>query len=178
VLPEVQGPDGAWEAAQGPAAPRTDDRVDKDDLYDRVVPGRYRLREQVSGCVTDTVEIRAGEPPRLLSLDLSAGGWASGEVGIPEGVPGSEIKLIVECEGIDLRGLGGWAAMPLSSGSRGFEREVGRDPAGAATFKVSVPGDRPFTIRASHPDCVADPTTGSVTVTTPTEGLRLRLLKK
>lgn len=99
---------------------------------------------------------KAGAPPPTLRLDVSRAGLVTGSVELPAGVTDDELKVRVEGEGLD-------AGVPCARRHDGTK------------LSVPVPGDRPVTISVSHPACVPDGESGSITLTTPRDGVVLRL---
>ena len=138
-------------------ATSSDSHADGDErVYEALVPGRYRLVDMSTGRVTEPVELKAGAPPPTLRLDVSRAGLVTGSVELPAGVTDDELKVRVEGEGLD-------AGVPCARRHDGTK------------LSVPVPGDRPVTISVSHPACVPDGESGSITLTTPRDGVVLRL---
>lgn len=123
---------------------------------DDVAAGTWRLRDDRSGCVSETVRLEAGGRARL-RLDLRHLRDVEVEVGLPPGVEATDLVVRREAEGLVIVGQ---------------DREI----RGRTSFRLTLPGDRPVRLWAEHPACVTTPGEGDVTVTAPGPrvGLRLR----
>ncbi|MBL9086848.1 MAG: hypothetical protein JNM10_06865 [Planctomycetia bacterium] len=152
-LPELQGDDGAFHRdvvrirpdADAGAIPRADD----------VAAGTWRLRDDWSGCVSESVRVEAGGRARL-RLDLRHLRDVQVAVELPPGVEATDLVVRREAEGLVLVGQ---------------DREI----RGRTSFRLTLPGDRPVRLWAEHPACVTTPGEGDVTVTAPGPRVALRL---
>jgi len=162
VYPERLEADGRWVPTGAKPAPVLDGRPDV--LYEGIPLGRYRLRDTVSGCVSEVAEVVKGTNPVFLSLDLSRSGFAEGTVDLPEGAAVGDARVVATAKGIDLEGLDrygpNFTVLPPN------------------VFRVRVPGDRPVRLVPAAPGCIPDPAMPELVVEAPGAGLRLRLVRK
>ena len=125
-------------------------------------PGRYRLVETMTGVATEAAEVRTGEIATLPPFDLSKQRYARGKVIAPEGTTMRDVRILVEGAGVETPAIG-----PMDS-------QVPRAQADG-TFMVRLPGDRPVTIRPSHPTLVPAAEGGTAEVVESRDDLVLRL---
>ncbi|HEU4396164.1 MAG TPA: hypothetical protein VFS92_11420, partial [Planctomycetota bacterium] len=111
---------------------------------------------------TEGAEVRTGETAKLPPLDLSKQGYAKGRVIAPEGTSMRDVRILVEGAGLD----------PLAIGP--MDSQVPRAQADGA-FMVRLPGDRPVTIRPSHPTLAPAAEGGTAQAVEPRDDLVLRL---
>jgi len=146
---------GAW--LRHPRGPDPGARGMANRRYSRLAEGTYRLRCPVLDISSRAMDVHAGGRAKRLIWDLSARGWASGEVVLPEGVTAEGLEILVDGE----RRRGAWAP----------KRLTGR------FFRVMVPGDHAVRISATHPACRPSAAGGEVVVTAPRGGLTLLMEK-
>ncbi len=157
LLERLAAPDGwtrAWEGAVVPIAGDEDG-----DLYETLVPGRYRLRDEGMDWVSDEFEVLEGPRPTVFVWDLRTGVFAEGEILLPAGVDPTGLSVFV-LEGDDRPRIVSGAN--VKDGTR---------------FRIQIPGDRPVYLRPVHGECIPDPEQERVILTGPRTGLRLRMIK-
>lgn len=99
--------------------------------FEGLAPGRYRVRDRVSGRATPPVDVRAGEVTPVVQLDLTTAAWVEGEVRAPEGT--------------DLAA----AWIEIASDGRRETSLVRVDATGR--FRARVQGDTTQTLTVRHP---------------------------
>jgi hypothetical protein len=144
-LPELQGEDGAFH--RDFVRVRLDSGTGGVVRLDDVAAGTWRLRDDWSGCVSETVRVEASRRARL-RLDLAHLRDVHVDVELPPGVEATGLVVRREAEGLVIVGQ---------------DREI----RGRTSFRLTLPGDRPVRLWAEHPACVTTPGEGDVTVTTP-----------
>jgi hypothetical protein len=130
---------------------------------ERKSPGRYRLREQLTSTTSAVVDLKLGDGPAVLVLDLSRAGLLAGKVLGPDDKPVAGAWIAVEEPS---------SAKPTPAASRMPGRAI---TAADGAFSVVVPGDRTVRVRAFHPLMKAEPERDFVDVVEPRSGVELRL---
>ncbi|MFO0933221.1 MAG: hypothetical protein U1E39_11000 [Planctomycetota bacterium] len=152
-LPERRDDDGGFH--RGFVVVRPDAGAGGIVRVDDVAAGTWRLRDDGSGCVSESVRVEAGRLARL-RLDLRHLRDVQVEVELPSGVEATELVVRREAEGLVFPRAGG-------------------EIRGQTWVRFTLPGDRPVRLWAEHPACVTAPGEGDVTVTAPGPRVTLRL---
>jgi hypothetical protein len=117
--------------------------------------GRYRVREAMSGALSDEAEVTAGGAIVEVRLDLRRSGFAEGRIEAPEGTAMTDVRVVVE----------------------GAETASNDDVVRSdGTFRVRVPGDRVVRLRPSHPLLAPAEPDGCASLQAGRSGLVLRLV--
>lgn len=135
--------------------PNADDDRFRIDLLE---PGRYRVKDGLSGAVSEAVEVDPQLGDARVLLDLSATAELSGRIVGPEGCDLSLARVLVEGGDVKIE-VDPWNQRPgTPAGSVPVRGEDG-------SFKVRIPTDRPVTLRAWHPILRAASDHGALTIT-------------
>jgi hypothetical protein len=158
--------DGSWRSAAivQQATTRTD--ADGRRRIERQPPGRYRLREMATSTSSAAADLKLGDGPAVLVLDLTRAGLVAGRVLGTDDKPVAGAWIYVEEPSS--------ARPPPPATSRGGVPGRAITAADGA-FNVVVPGDRTVRVRAFHPLMKADPERDFVDVVEPRSGVELRL---
>jgi hypothetical protein len=180
VLPPADNLHGVavetWDEKRGSWTPRRSgrgfdffeepERKSTEVEVDALAAGRYRARDSLTGIATEAVDVAAGRSVDL-TIDLSKAGQVTGRVEGPAEGDWDMATIVVEAPGLVGGSVGPWGGrMPGQGGTR---TKINSD------FNVRVPGDRPVTIRVTHPMLTAAPDAGSATVTAAGSKVVLRL---
>jgi hypothetical protein len=149
---------GRWGTMQY-SLPQWDDAGER--RLEGVWPGTYRLIERWTGLTHEGIVVTAGEEARV-TLDVSDAYEVTGRVRVPDGYDASQAQVASEGRSVD------------TSSEYGRGRRVVKD----GTFTVSVPGGRPVTLRAFHPELDPDPKAGAVVVTAARSDVTLALVER
>ena len=142
---------GAWKVRRRSIL----DRDATEALAGALEPGRYRVRDVLTGLVSIAREIETGSGAVEVLLDLSRAGDVHGRVTAPEGTDLGRSRIDVTGAGIG-------------------EREESRVNADG-TFILRVPGDRPLTLGPRHP-LLVPAENGTATISAPVSDVALSLV--
>jgi len=112
-------------------------------VFPGLEPGHYRVHELRSDVTSEPVDLDGAVYEASVHLDLSSVLRVSGRIEAPEGTDLRSCRVLIEGEGLGAANQGRW--MP------GGEPPSGVYVRGEGEFSVTVPGDRPVTLRPWHP---------------------------
>jgi len=136
--------------------------------FEPMAPGRYRVVDRSTGLMSEAVTLPPGGAEARVALDLAATRRVRGRV---EGPPGADLglaRVLLEAPGIaPVEPRGGWDRRPGVPPGYPVRR--------AGEFEITVPTDRPVTIRAWHPVLAPAEEGGSVSLGPSDDEVVLRL---
>ncbi len=149
-------PVGAWVHAGFARGPST---MDTDGVLrtrvEGLAAGQYRVLESVAGSTSEPVSISPRGVDAVVRFTFPKAGFVRGRIDVGPGLAVQDAEI------------GLWDGTTTDGTPRG------RSGAGDRTFAIAIPGDRPVTLRATHPLGANDEPGVAVTLMEPRDGVVL-----